>query len=153
MKKLKVLIMCAMTLAGLIVLHAAIQARYLVLDSIKITEEFDCAIIKVSFNFPVRYIRHFPYESGGELRVEIKPIVTSEEDKKSLFTRESLTPPSNEVASLEEVLYEGNLEGGPFLTFYFGRTVDFKVEQGPDFRSIVVSASRPDSSRKCQLSH
>jgi len=35
-------------------------------------------------------------------------------------------------------VYEGDMEGGPYLTLFFSRCVEFWVEQGRDSRSIVV---------------
>lgn len=130
---------------------AAQGDRHLVLEDVEITEEFDCSTIRVSFTLPVRYVRHFPYEKGDDLRVELQPLTPPAGDKEALFQRESYRPPSNEVAGLQEVVYEGNVEGGPYLSLYFSREAAFRVGQGADFRSIVIAVSGPDAAEPCEL--
>jgi hypothetical protein len=86
----------------------------------------------------VRYDRHFPYDSGQELRIKITPFDVSRDNAEALFKRETLVPFDHEYLPLNEVVYEGDIEGGPYLTLFFSRCVDFWVEQGRDSRSIVV---------------
>lgn len=131
------------TFVGLLLLLSpglGARAPILTLGDVNITEEDSCAVIQVKFNFPLRYVKHFPYESGDDLRIQFDPIpiAVPPGERSALFTRESVRPPRNDIASLLEVIYEGNVEGGPFLTLYFRRPVVFKVEQGADFRSLNI---------------
>jgi hypothetical protein len=102
--------------------------------------------IQVGFTFPVRYVKHFPYESGDELRVQVEPIAISRSDKDALFKRESIKPPRNGIPDLLEVIYEGDVVEGPFVTLVFRRPVAFKVEQGADFRSLTITVRVPERS-------
>jgi hypothetical protein len=136
-------------LIGLLVLSSALRATQVIVNDVEIKEEGKCAVIRVEFSFPVRYVKHFPYESGDDLRIQIEPIAVSQGDKEALFTRESVRPPPNDIASLLEVVYEGNIEGGPFLTLSFRRPVVFKVEQGTDFRSIIIGVHGPEALEPC----
>lgn len=136
--KVGIVTVVALLLLSMAVLKA--MAPILTLNDVTIAEYDGCAVIQVMFNFPLRYVKHFPYESGDDLRIQFDPIpiAVPPGETSALFTRESVRPPSNDIASLLEVIYEGNVEGGPFLTLYFRHPVVFKVEQGADFRSLNI---------------
>lgn len=128
-------------------LHAQ-PSRDKILSGVEVDEDTSCAIIKVEFNFPVRYVRHYPYEFGDELRIQLEPIVISPLDREGLSRRESFRPP-NDFAKLIDVIYEGDIIGGPFLTLLFRYPVDFKVQQGTDFRSLIVAVPGPEAVEPC----
>jgi hypothetical protein len=124
--------------------------REKILQDLHIEGEGPCAIIHVGFSFPVRYQRHFPLDSGKEMRVQLKPIAVSTQDRKALPTREAISPHKfDDRVPLNEVIYEGDVSDGPYLTFFFTREVSFKVGQGRDFRSIRVALPGPDSTGNC----
>ena len=112
--------------------------RTKILDSLDVREVDALTIVRISLTTRVRYDSHFPYESGKELRIRIKPFGISADDLNALFKRETLVPTDHEGLPLEEVVYEGDIEGGPYIVLNFSRPVDFWVEQGRDSRSIVV---------------
>ena len=37
-----------------------------------------------------------------------------------------------------EVLYEGDIDGGPYLTLFFSRLVTYEVVPGTDYRHLTV---------------
>jgi hypothetical protein len=102
-------------------------------------EEF--TTIRISLTSRARYIRHFPYDSGEELRIKITLFDVSHDNREAFFGRETLVPFDDNDLPLEEVVYEGDIEGGPYLTLFFSSRVNFEVRQGTDSRSIVVSFS------------
>ena len=112
--------------------------RKKILDRLDVQETDALTTVRISLTTRVRYDSHFPYESGKELRVRITPFGISADDLNALFKRETLVPFDQEDLPLEEVVYEGDIEGGPYITLFFSRCVDFWVEQGRDSRSIVV---------------
>jgi hypothetical protein len=141
MQRLTYLKTCALALVGTILFTSALTAqpvRDRILGDLEITEGQNYTVIQVGFNFPVRYVRHFPLESGNELRIKLLPIAISPIDREALFERESIRPPSNDTAGLLEVVYEGDQEVGLFLTLLFHHPVHFQVKQGSDFRSLTV---------------
>jgi len=136
-----------LALAGLVVLLAAglwgstlysQPVRDRVLDEIDVQHTVDGTVIRVTMTIPVRYIRHYPYESGNELRIKVLPFDVRSNDRDALHKRESLVPPDDDPPELMEVIYEGDVDGGPFLTLLFDHEVHYEVEQGRDSRSIVV---------------
>lgn len=149
MRKLHLLIICAVVLAGLPFFSTRLMAERVILDTLTTAQEDGCGTIRVAFNFPVQYIKHFPYSSGNDLRIKLKPIITDPADQKALFTRETIQLPPGSLSELKEVSYEGNVEGGPFLSIWFQNRVNFKVSQGKDFRSFVINVSGVDDKRPC----
>lgn len=122
--------------------------RRVVFDT-SIEERDGCAVIHVEFNFPVQYIRHFPVESGPELRVQFEPISIGSSDRENQFERENVWFSQDETVPLSDVIFEGNISGGPFLTLIFERDVSFEVVQGDDFRSIDVTPFQDKERTEC----
>jgi len=150
MKKLTIALILALALGGIFFLSQWSEAERLnILDDVRITERDGCAVIRVGFNIPVRYVKHFPYESGDDLRIQLEAISISPGEREALFRNEYHRPPPDDTSGLEEVLYEGNVEGGPFLSLFFRTPVVFKVEQGSDFRSLVVVVTGPEAKEPC----
>ena len=118
-------------------------------EDVTITEAAGCAVIRVAFPFPVRYVKHFPYASGDDLRIQFEPLVVSPADREALFRRRSVRPPRSHIASLAEVVYEGDVGGGPFLTLLFARPRMFSVKQGADFRSLIVVVRGDEAVGEC----
>jgi hypothetical protein len=117
-------------------------ARDRVLDDLEMVESEEAVTITVNLTIPVRYIRHFPYDAGDELRINVMPFDVRSEDREALLKRESLAPFRDELPFLEEVVYEGDIEGGRYLTLFFNKVVAYEVEQGRDSRSLVVHVKR-----------
>jgi hypothetical protein len=118
-------------------------ARDRLLDCIDVQEGELETRLQINMTIPVRYVSHFPRASGNELRIKLNPIAINPGDRDALFARESLVPVERVQSFLKEVIYEGDIEGGPYLTLLFNRSVHFSVEQGRDSRSIVVRITVP----------
>lgn len=115
-----------------------------ILDAV---EQHGCGreiLVIASLTIPVRHRSHFPADRGRELRVRLLPVDISPDERDALFRREMLVPDKQMCSPLNEVIYEGDIEGGPYLTFLFDRSVHFSVEQGRDSRSIVVRITVPE---------
>lgn len=130
----------------LLLLPMSLQAqpsRDRVLGDVEFSEHPEAVDIEVTFNFPVRYIRHFPVNKGDELRIQLAPIEIAAVDREALFHRESHTPARPNLAGLDEVVYEGDMFSGLHLTLYFLNPARWQVEQGADFRSLKVRVLAP----------
>ena len=126
-----------------------------VLDGVNVIEKPGCLLIEVQFALPMQYEWHFPYRSGEELRIRIKPIVLDQGAPSTLTQREATVPRLTRGAALlgvdlMEVAYEGDVADGPYLTLLFRNPVAFKVAQGKDFRSIIIASPGPEASESCK---
>ena len=118
-------------------------ARDRVLGDVELTEYPEAVQIRVGFNFPVRYQGHFPTEKGEELRVQLAPIAVGQVDRDALFQRESYTPPAPNLAGVNEILFEGDMRSGFYLTLFFRGEAHWQVTQGSDYRSLQIEIAAP----------
>lgn len=126
-----------------------LYAKRRVVNDAGIGEDNGCAVIRVGFNFPVRYIRHFPSDEGSELRIQFESISIGRSDLEDQFDREQVWFSPDDIVPLLEVIFEGNITGGPFLTLFFKRSITFEVEPGADFRSLVVIPYQDEERAEC----
>ncbi len=149
MRKFSILAICILAIIGVLFLSTRPMAGRVIIDDVEITDEDGCSRITIMFNFPVQYIQHFPDESGEDLRIQLEPIVTGSQERDALFTHETAYLPTDGVGELQDITYEGDIEGGPYLTLFFRTPVKFSVSQGKNFRSLDVAVSAIGASTPC----
>lgn len=133
----------SLALFGLLVLwlSPALRAqpvRDRVLEEIRITE---APAVHIGFAFPVRFAWSFPHEADDVFLIRIVPVDAAPEDATATIEREAVLPPATDRVPLTEVAYDGETEGGPFLTLRFSRPVEIQVRPGKDFRSLDITVS------------
>ncbi|MDW7774242.1 MAG: hypothetical protein SCH71_15260 [Desulfobulbaceae bacterium] len=137
--KIKFPVICLMmVVSSLVFSQASASSRDRVLTDVNITRTEQHIVIKVGFNFPVRYLAHYPLGSGKELNIQLDPILTAADDVSGLNTRESLSVPDNNPAGLARVEYEGSDFSKPTLRIVLDKTRNYDVKQGDDFRSLEI---------------
>jgi hypothetical protein len=109
-----------------------------ILDEVYVTLDNGRPTVHVSLTFPFRYLSHFPQESGDELRIRLRPVRVPITDKDAVFRREGIRPDRADMVGLMEVVYEGDIAGGPYITFFFSRPVAYEVVPGSDYRHLTV---------------
>lgn len=122
----------------------AASVRDRVLSDVTISGTEQEVVIHVSFNFPVRYLRHYPLEFGKELNIQLDPIVAGGDELAGLKKRESFSAPDDNPAGLVRVDYEGSDLIKPTVRIQLDRNRNYDVRQGEDFRSLMVVLSRED---------
>jgi hypothetical protein len=121
-----------------------------ILSDAVLTEEARCAHLEIRFNLPVRYLSHFPYETGRDLCIRIRPVAFGANEKAFRFSREALRPPASEIAAIAGIEYQGDAVGGICLNVFFRYPVYYTVAQGSDFRSIEVAIAGPEPNADCK---
>ncbi len=106
-----------------------------------------CAIVKIAFHFPVQYVSYFPLDSGTQLSIRLKPLVTAA--PASVTGGESLAAPRSATANISNIEFESNRPEGPTLSVTFKSPVYFHVGQGGDFQSLLVSISDRAENETC----
>jgi len=135
----------ALVLFGLLVLwlSPALKAqpvRDRALEEIRITEP---PALHIAFAFPVRFAWAFPHKADDVFLIKVVPVDPAPEDVGATIEREAVLPPATDQVPLTEVAYDGETEGGPFLTLRFSRPVEIQARPGKDFRSIDVTVRTP----------
>ncbi len=139
--KLKVIWGTIVTVASLLVAtwsYTAPPVRDKVLDEVSIERSDGDVFVEVLFSFPLRYRSHFPADKSDELRIRMMPVRVPSSDLDAVRRRESVIPQYADAAAVDEVIYEGDIEGGPYLTVRFTRPVSYQVIPGADYRSMRV---------------
>lgn len=140
---LSIVLLCAAGMDGAM----AQPIKDIILNDAVVTDSGGCASVRVRFNFPLRYKRHFPQTSGDELRIHLDPILHTREGQEIIFEREAVRVENEDLLPLVNVIYDGQAASGPYLALHFSQAVRFAVTQGKDYRSIIVTvAVSPDTS-------
>ena len=135
---------CAWLLAPLMILALAGGAiagptvRYKMLEDVQVLKNNGDLFVEVHFSIPMRYRMHFPPDNGKELRIQLRAVQVPGSDLDALFRREAVAPPYGDVIALDEVIYEGDIQDGPWLTIRFTRSVSYQVIPGSDYRSMRI---------------
>jgi hypothetical protein len=124
--------------------YTAPPVRDKVLEEVDLVQRDGELVIEVQFSFPMRYRSHFPADRGEELRIRLLPVRVPSSDLDAVPRRESVIPEYAGAAAVDEVIYEGDIEGGPYLTILFTRTVSYQVIPGSDYRSMRIIVQSVD---------
>jgi hypothetical protein len=119
------------------------------LSGASVIEESNCSIMRVGFNFRVRYQNHFPSTNGRELRIIVRPIDRNVAAAEIRVKREAVRPPKSRQATIDAIDLEVGRADGLALYINFAKPVHFKVAQGADFTSVVVAMSGRRPSPSC----
>lgn len=114
-----------------------------VLDSIDVKAEPDASTIHVNFSVPVRYIKHFPSDSGETLVVFLRVLAIGETGKPRIDEKKSVKDVWNGILPLLDVTFKPDSPEGPQVILRFTKTVQYRVKQGRDNRSIDVIVPNP----------
>ena len=120
------------------------------LSGVKLLTQKSCLILKVNFNFLVRYDSHFPLEQGQELRIAVRPIDRAQAASLVRLPREAVRVPENSIVPIVAIDFEANQPNGPVLRVLFERPASFKVAQGADFTSIVIAVADKGPAATCK---
>ena len=98
------------------------------------TDQYDVLFIK--FNLPMRYTSHFPEGKTDFVQVRLQGLAHAALDKHEHLTRAALDPKHLRHIPLSDVVYEGNVPGGPFLSLRFSVPVVFEIQEDRHLKGI-----------------
>ncbi len=120
------------------------------LSGAQLVSQKGCAILKISFNFRVRYSSHFPIGRGEELRIRLRPIDPGQAAAEIISQRESLRAPDSKLARIRSIEFDVGNAAGPVLVIQFYQPMSYQVGQGSDFQSLVIAISGKGASSTCK---
>lgn len=109
-----------------------------------------CAVVRVGFNYRIRYTSHFPIAFGSELRIRLRPLDAAQAAAEILTRRESLRAPTDTRSHVKAIELDIEAAAGPVLVIQFDKPVHYQVDQGSDFQSLVVAVSGDKPSPACK---
>ncbi|NOZ54721.1 MAG: hypothetical protein GXP08_16560 [Gammaproteobacteria bacterium] len=95
--------------------------------------------LEFDFESPVRYLGHYPENQSDILQIKLRAIGFNDfTENLSLVDR---FIPSSEVKNklLEEVRYEGDVPGGPFIVVRFTKPMQFSIGESNGLKNLIVS--------------
>ena len=116
----------------------------------QLVTEKGCALLKVNFNFRIRYSSHFPLNGGDELQVSVRPIDPAQAAALLLLKREAARVPNGKSAAIKAIDFDVGQPTGPVLRIQFEHPVAYQVGPHPDFQSIVVAIAAKGPSLTCR---
>ena len=114
-----------------------------ILKSVEYTSDENYIHIKALFGDKVDYVKHFPSSRGKITQIQIK-LKGDKFDAKSQKRRETIAPDENAPAVVRDVIYEGNVRGGPYLVFRFSSVVRFVLKKEKNSSFLTVSIDRKE---------
>lgn len=138
-KFLPALLFAALVVFAVTENHSAPPVRDKVLEEVQVLENDGQFMLEVRFSFPLRYRSHFPQQNGQQLHIRLAPVRIPASDLNAAFRREGVVPRHAEDVAIDEVIYEGDSDGGPYLIVNFTRTVSYEVIPGSDYRSVSIA--------------
>jgi len=95
--------------------------------------------LDINFTNPVRYLGHYPLDEGDVLQVKLRPVAFGG-FKENVSIADKL-PSSSKVLdyNIEDIFYEGQVPGGPFIVVRFSKPMRFEVKEGEGLKSLLVS--------------
>jgi hypothetical protein len=122
-------------------LLTALPARAQILDDIEIRADHGIAEVRIGFNLPMRYQKHFPAEHGEILRISFQAIAL--EDPDILRRNEYKKSPPTGLIPAFTITY--NYQGSCYairdpvcLVIQFDKPVSYKVRVGEDDRNFYL---------------
>jgi hypothetical protein len=143
----------ALALAGLTLVMLRPASAQPVIDQgladAQLAVQKSCAILKVNFNFRIRYASHFPLDYGDELRITVNPIDRNQAAALLTLRREAATVPDGKLHGIKAITLETQRPTGPEVRILFDHPVAYQVAPHPDTQSIVVAVAGPKPSPTC----
>ena len=108
-----------------------------ILKNITYVSKGNLTEITAELDIPVSYVKHFPKKRGKIIQIQIKADkgLTGEVNLKR---REMIQPDGSAPVEIRDVIYEGNVRGGPYLVFRFKSVVEFDVKSNVNSKLIKV---------------
>ena len=102
--------------------------------------------ITAQLGAPFSYVKHFPKKRGKIIQIQIKSDSPLSEGI-NLKRREMIEPDDAAPVSIRDVIYEGNVRGGPYLVFRFNSIVEFNVESNTNsaFLKVLIKSEEEEA--------
>jgi hypothetical protein len=119
------------------------------LAGLEVVSRANCAIVKINFNFRIRYTKHFPLELGQELRVSVQPVDRAQAASLALLKREGLQAPAIKPIGIRAIDFEIAAPGDLVLRVQFDAPAAYRVAPGPDFESLIIAIAGKSANLGC----
>ncbi len=123
-----------------------------ILKSVAFSEKADMTEMKVHFTKTFSYRKHFPTSRGKIIQILIKP--DDEVNEGFYKKREMISPGENTPIGIRDIIFEGNVKGGPYLVVRFKKIETFTLSKEKNSNVLTIqikhSQAAPASSRQAE---
>ncbi len=116
-----------------------------VIEDVTAFSENGAVVVQVNFIVPVRYENHFPEHNGEFLQVKLRLISLGKTQWRESLGLSKVRPELAKQVGLVNVAFEGDVEGGPLITFLFTRAAEFELRQDTGMNTLMVVFPVPAS--------
>jgi hypothetical protein len=104
-----------------------------------ITTDKDGNNLEFGFANPVRYLEHFPEDNSDVLQVKIRAIGFSDFTENFSLMDQFIAAADSQEKFLEDVRYEGDVPGGPFIVVRFTKSMKYRVNESNGLKGLIIS--------------
>lgn len=94
--------------------------------------------LNVHFNIFIRYEWDSPKKATKEITVKITPTQVNRGDDEAVTRRDIILSDNDKALPLDEVLYDGRSEGGPYLIVRLNQKFHYHIRKNDDYRSLSI---------------
>jgi tetratricopeptide (TPR) repeat protein len=120
--------------------------------SAAVTASGNCSVLRVNFNWRVRYTGHFPPDRGSQLRISLQLVDRDAVVDGRLTPREGVRVDNGAAAGIVAVDLALDQSIGPVLEIRFARPTAYQVVQSGSFEQVAVAISKNGSAATCKVS-
>ena len=111
-------------------------------DNFHITSDKDGHNLEFDFANPVRYLGHFPDDNSDIVQVKLRAIGFGEFRENFSLLDQFVTPTDMQEKFLQDVRYEGDVPGGPFIVVRFSKPMTYRVTESNGLKGLIISYKR-----------
>lgn len=108
-------------------------------SEVVLTKDKEGGNIQVDFANPVRYLGHFPENEGEILQIRIRAISFYSFNESFSVIKKYLQKGKAKDYNIEDIRYEGDVPGGPFLIVKFIQPVSYKLKEGEGLKAVLIN--------------
>jgi len=94
--------------------------------------------LNVHFNMFIRYDWDSPGKATDEITIKITPTQVNRGDDEAVTRRDTILAGDDKDLPLDEVVYDGRSEGGPYLIVRLNRRHHYTALKNADYRSLSI---------------
>ena len=109
------------------------------ISDVLLTKDNNSSNLQLDFASPVRHVGHFPENEGDILQIKLRAISFHEFSENYSVFKKYLQNAKARDYNIEEIRYEGNVPGGPFIIVKFIRPVTYQVNEGDGLKAMLIN--------------
>ncbi|HEY5602498.1 MAG TPA: hypothetical protein VIM41_05270 [Gammaproteobacteria bacterium] len=107
-----------------------------------ITSDKDGNNLEFGFANPVRYLGHFPDEYSDVLQIKMRAIGFADFNENMSLMDQFIVAVDGQEKFIEDVRYEGDVPGGPFIVVRFTKPMSYRVTASNGLKGLIVNYKR-----------